>query len=118
MLVIRFQRVGRRNDPAFRIVLAEQRSKPTSGELKILGAFHPKTKETRLDREKILYWLSKGAQASPRVHNLLVTQGLIRAKKIPVAKHPAQLPASRPDNALEPLAPLPEGAVDTPSTDA
>lgn len=90
MLVIRFQRVGRKNDPAFRIVLAEKRSKPKSGEIEILGSFHPKTKETRLERERISYWLSKGAQASPRVWNLLVTQGAVQGKKIGITRRPAE----------------------------
>ena len=84
MLMIRFQRVGRKNDPAFRVVVTEKRSKPKSGELEILGSFHPKTKDTRLNNERISYWLSKGAKASPRVHNLLVTQGVLKAAKINV----------------------------------
>lgn len=84
MLVIRFQRVGRKNDPAFRIVVAERRSKPKSGELEIVGSFHPKTRETRLRAERISYWLSQGAQPSPRVWNLLVSNGAARGKKIPV----------------------------------
>ena len=86
MLVIRFQRVGRKNDPAFRIVLAEKRSKPKSGEIEILGSYHPKTKEARFKSERVLYWLSKGAKASPRVHNLLVAKKVIAGKKINVAK--------------------------------
>ncbi len=93
--MIRFQRVGRKNDPAFRIVVTEKRSKPKSGEIEILGSFHPKTKEIRLKSERILYWLSKGAQASPRAHNLLVAQGIIRGAKINVAKRPqVQSPVS------------------------
>ena len=87
MLMIRFQRVGRKNDPAFRIVLAEKRSKPKSGELEILGSFHPKTKATRLHGERILYWLSQGAKTSPRVHNLLISQRVIQGRKIDVAKN-------------------------------
>ncbi len=84
MLTIRFQRIGRKNDPAFRVVLTEKRSKPKSGEIEILGSFHPKTKEARLKGERISYWLSKGAQASPRVWNLLISQGVAQGKKIPV----------------------------------
>jgi len=84
--MIRFQRVGRKNDPAFRIVLAEKRSKPKSGEIKTLGSFYPKTKEARLNAEQILYWLSKGAKASPRVHNLMIAKGIIQGKKINVFK--------------------------------
>ena len=86
MLTIRFQRVGRKNDPAFRIVVTEKRSKPKSGELEIVGSFHPKTKEVRLKAERISHWIARGAQASPRVHNLLVAKGVIRAKKIDVSK--------------------------------
>lgn len=79
--MLKFQRVGRTNDPAFRVVVTEKRSKPKSGELEILGSYHPKTKETRLKNERILYWLSKGAQASDTVHNLLVKNGVIQGKK-------------------------------------
>lgn len=84
MLMLRFQRIGRRNDPAFRIVATEKRSKPKSGFLEILGSYHPKTKDTQLKNERILYWLSKGAQASETVHNLLVSKGVIQGKKIAV----------------------------------
>lgn len=52
----------------------------------MLGSYHPKTKETILKQERILYWLSKGAKASPTVHNLLVAKGVIDGKKIPVVK--------------------------------
>ncbi len=87
MLVIRFQRRGRTNDPAFRVVVTEKRSKPKSGELEILGSYHPKTKETLLKNERILYWMSKGAKLSPTVHNLLVSKGvLVGVKKVNVVK--------------------------------
>lgn len=86
MLMIRFQRVGRKNDPAFRIVVTERRSKPKSGELEILGSFHPKTKEVRLKGERISYWLSRGAKASPRVWNLLVSQRVVAGAKVHLAK--------------------------------
>lgn len=86
MLVVRFQRVGRKNDPAFRVVVTEKRSKPKSGELEILGSYHPKTKHTVLQSGRILYWMSKGAQASPTVHNLLVKHGVIKGKKVGVTR--------------------------------
>lgn len=88
MLVIRFQRVGRTNDPAFRIVVAEKRSKPKSGELEILGSYHPKTKKTVLKNERILYWLSKGAKASDTVHNLLVSKGVVQGLKKNIVRAP------------------------------
>ena len=82
MLVIRFQRVGRKNDPAYRLVVTEKRSKPKSGGTELLGSYHPKTKAAIFKNERILYWLSKGAKASPTVHNLLVSKGILQGKKI------------------------------------
>jgi small subunit ribosomal protein S16 len=86
MLMIRFQRVGRRNDPAFRIVVVEKRSKPKSSGIEILGSHHPKTKRTMLKNERILYWLSRGARASATVHNLLIAKGVLKGKKIAVTR--------------------------------
>ena len=80
MLVIRMQRVGRSNDPAFRVVLTERRSKPQSGQQEILGSYHPKTKETVLKNERIAYWKSKGAQISASVHHLLISQQVPKTK--------------------------------------
>ncbi|OHA02293.1 MAG: 30S ribosomal protein S16 [Candidatus Sungbacteria bacterium RIFCSPHIGHO2_02_FULL_52_23] len=86
MLMIRFQRVGRKNDPAFRLMLTEKHSKPKSGGIELLGSYHPKTKETVLKNDRILYWMSKGAQASPTAQNLLIAKGVIQGKKIHVVK--------------------------------
>ena len=89
MLMIRFQRVGRKNDPAFRIAVTEKRSKPKSGALEILGSYHPKTKHTVFKNERILYWISKGAKLSDTVHNLLISKGVIQGRKIGVVKKSA-----------------------------
>lgn len=86
MLTIRFQRVGRKNDAAFRVVLTERRSKPRSGQQEILGSYHPKTKQTVLKSERIQYWISKGAQLSDTVHNLLIKKGVIKGTKIHVSR--------------------------------
>ncbi len=82
--MLKFQRVGRRNDPAFRVVVTEKRSKPKSGELEILGSYHPKTKAVVLKNERILYWLGKGAKPTPTVHNLLVGKGVLQGKKVAI----------------------------------
>lgn len=81
MLVIRLQRVGRKNDPAYRMVVGEQRSKPQSNGIEILGSYHPKTKATILKNERILYWMSKGSQVSDTAYNMLVAKGVISGKK-------------------------------------
>ena len=81
--MIRMQRVGRKNDAAFRVVLTEKRSKSKSGQQEILGSHHPKTKETVLKNERISYWISKGAQVSPTVRNLLSSKKVLEGKTIP-----------------------------------
>lgn len=85
MLKIRFQRTGRRNDPAFRIVVGEHTRHPKSGShAAILGSYHPKTKEVVMDEEAVKEWMAKGAQPSPTVHNLLISKGVIEGTKINV----------------------------------
>ena len=88
--MIRMQRVGRKNDAAFRVVLTEKRSKPKSGQQEILGSHHPKTKETVLKNERILYWISKGAQVSGTVRNLLISKKVMEGKTIPTVTPPVK----------------------------
>jgi len=90
--MIRFQRVGRRNDPAFRIVVAEKRSKPKGSGIESLGSYHPKTKQAILKAERILYWVSKGAQVSDTVWNLLVAKGVAKGKKRSIAAAASSVP--------------------------
>ncbi|MBI4121457.1 MAG: 30S ribosomal protein S16 [Candidatus Ryanbacteria bacterium] len=72
MLKIRLQRVGRKNDPSFRVVLIESHRAPQSGAAKeILGNYNARQKKSVLKRERIAYWTSKGAQVSDTVKALL-----------------------------------------------
>ncbi len=85
MLKIRLQRIGRKNDPHYRVVVVEHTRGPKSGKfVERVGSRNPKTKETNLNAERIKYWLSVGAQASGTVHNMLVSTGIIKADKVNV----------------------------------
>lgn len=89
MLKIRFLRVGKKNQPAFKIVVINAKRAPQSGKfVEEVGFFNPLTKEKVLRKERILYWLSKGAKPSDSVFNLLVSEKIIKGKKIPVHKKP------------------------------
>lgn len=110
MLMIRLQRVGRKNDPAFRVILTEKRARPKTSGIERLGSFHPKTKHVVLKNDRILYWLSKGAHVSPTVHNILVTKGVITGKKLPVVRQKSSAAASKE-------APAPTAAVTQESVD-
>ena len=82
MLVIRLQRVGRKNDPSFRVVVTRSTNGPKSGKfLEIVGNHNPRTDATSLNAERIKYWISMGAQPSDTLHNLLITQKIIEGKK-------------------------------------
>lgn len=95
MLVIRFQRVGRKNDPAFRLVVTEHQNRPQGKHLELLGSYYPKTKQTILKKERILYWISKGAKVSDTAHNLLLKQKVIEGKTRPVVKIKPKAPESK-----------------------
>ncbi len=90
MLAIRFARVGKKNKAQYKIVLQEKTAAPGGRHVEILGSHDPHLKVTTLKEDRIKYWISKGAQASDTVHNLLVTKGVIidkkRAVKIPAKK--------------------------------
>jgi small subunit ribosomal protein S16 len=86
MLIIRLQRVGKRNEPTFRVVLTDSKNGPKSGKfLEVLGSYDPRDKNiTKIDGEKVTEWISKGAQVSDTVHNILVNQKIIEGKKVNV----------------------------------
>jgi small subunit ribosomal protein S16 len=72
MLMIRLQRVGKKHQPNYRLVLLDSRRAAKSGSvLEILGSYNPQKGEPRLKTEEIKKWISKGAQVSETVRNLL-----------------------------------------------
>jgi small subunit ribosomal protein S16 len=93
MLIIRFIRTGKKNQPFFRIVITDKKNAPKGGNfLEILGFFNPLTKEKALKKERIKYWLSVGAKTSDRVYNLLISEKVIQGKKVNVFKKPKKKP--------------------------
>lgn len=84
MLVIRLQKVGKIHTATFRVVVTQKTAAAKRKYLELLGNINRKTKEVSLNKDRILYWISKGAQLSDTIHNLLISQGIISGKKIPV----------------------------------
>jgi small subunit ribosomal protein S16 len=82
MLMMRLQRVGRKNDPSYRIVVVDKRTGPKSNKnIDILGSYNPKLGQVQIDATKAKDWLTKGVQPSDTVHNILVAQKVIEGKK-------------------------------------
>lgn len=85
MLMIRFQRTGRTNDPAFRIVLLEKARAAKDGNIvELLGTYNPRSKALTLNDERVKEWIGKGAQPTDSIRNLLITKGVIGGKKVNV----------------------------------
>ena len=84
MLMIRLQRVGRKHEPVFRLVLTDSKNGPKSGKfLEILGNYDARRGEkAEFKMDKIKHWISKGAKLSNTVHNILVERKVIEGKKI------------------------------------
>lgn len=82
MLMMRLQRVGRRNDPSYRVVVTDKRTGPKSDKhVARLGSYNPKMDHVQIDADAAKEWLSKGVQPSDTVYNLLVGQGIIEGRK-------------------------------------
>lgn len=85
MLKIRLQRTGRINDPSYRVVVLEHTESTKSGSIvEQVGTYSPKSKVKNLKADRIKYWISVGAKASGTVHNMLVSSGIVKGKKINV----------------------------------
>jgi small subunit ribosomal protein S16 len=85
MLKIRLQRVGRKHEPTFRVVLTDSKNSTKSGRFhEILGSYDPRKKTEVFAGDRIKEWMGKGAQLSGTVHNLLVSHKIIEGKKINV----------------------------------
>lgn len=102
MLTIRLQRVGRRNDPTFRVVVTDSKNGPKSGKfLEIVGSYDSRRGEkSNVDVDRVKHWMSKGAKVSGTLHNLLISKKIIDGKKInvlprkkPIAKEGGESPA-------------------------
>ncbi len=82
--MVRLQRVGRKHEPVFRLVLTDSKNSPKSGKfLDILGSYDARRGDkSEFNAEKIKNWMAKGAKVSDTVHNLLIDKKIITGKKI------------------------------------
>ncbi len=116
MLKIRLQRVGRKHDPSFRVVITDSENSTKSGKfLEVVGHYDARKAPVQLNADRIKYWISVGAQPTGTVRNLLVDKKIVEGKKVnvlpkrkPTAEAPkaaesapAEAPAAEPTPAAE-----------------
>ena len=72
MLMIRLARIGAPKKPYYRVVVIEKERPRNGRALEVVGTYNPRTNPGSIDlkRERIEYWVSKGAQMSDRVGKL------------------------------------------------
>ncbi|MEK7650457.1 MAG: 30S ribosomal protein S16 [Patescibacteria group bacterium] len=110
MLKIRLQRVGRKNDPSFRIVVMPHQKDSQSGKVtEILGSYNARHGKPQVNAERVKHWLAQGALASGTVHNILVKQKVITGKTVnvlpkrkAVEKKPEEASAEAPKAEIAP----------------
>ena len=78
---IRLKRMGAKKAPFYRIVAADSRAPRDGRFIAQLGTYDPRQNPAKvtLDKEEVLNWLSKGAQPSDTVKNILSKEGVMKA---------------------------------------
>ncbi|MFA6293572.1 MAG: 30S ribosomal protein S16 [Victivallales bacterium] len=68
---IRLKRVGGKNEPRFRLVVADIRHQRDGKFIEEVGSYNPVKGERKLEMDRIEYWLSKGAKPSETVQSMI-----------------------------------------------
>lgn len=72
MLAIKLTRMGAKKKPFYRIVVAEKRSKRDGRYIESVGHHDPRDEANfKLDRERLNYWIERGAQPTETVRSLI-----------------------------------------------
>lgn len=72
MLKIKLSRTGKKNQPSFRVVVQEARSKSDGKAIEVLGHYMPLSQPAviKIDKKRYLEWINKGAQPTNTVRQL------------------------------------------------
>ena len=73
MLMIRLSRTGARKQPQYRVVVIEKERARNGRPVEVVGTYNPRTTPASIElkRERIDYWVSKGAKMSDRVSKIV-----------------------------------------------
>ncbi|MDR3319172.1 MAG: 30S ribosomal protein S16 [Clostridiales bacterium] len=91
MVKIRLKRLGDKQSPFYRVVVADSRTARESRVIEFIGTYDPlkNPAEIKIDNEKAQKWLAVGAQPTDTVRSILIAAGAIAApEKRPPAKTP------------------------------
>jgi small subunit ribosomal protein S16 len=75
MVKIRLSRKGKKKVPFYRIVVIDSKKARDGKFIERVGHYDPRSKELTLKRDRIEYWISKGAQPTNTVAKLIAKEG-------------------------------------------
>jgi len=116
---VRLTRVGSKKNPIWRVVVADGRAPRDGRSIETIGHYNPQTQPSRIeiDRDRLQYWLDRGAQPSNTVKKLIRAENT--GYDIPGREAPAPAPAPREAAAEETIVPDAEAAdIPVPEADA
>jgi len=81
---IRLTRVGKKRQPAYRVVVADSRSPRDGRYIEQIGRYDPTVEPSivEIDNERAEYWMTRGAKPSSQVKKLLEISGSLEARPI------------------------------------
>jgi small subunit ribosomal protein S16 len=74
MVKIRLTRIGRNKIPLYRVVVTDSKKARDGEYIEKVGHYDPRKKELLLDRDRVEYWISKGAQPTNTVAKLIAKE--------------------------------------------
>lgn len=79
---IRLKRMGAKKRPFYRIIVADARAPRDGRFIETLGTYNPllEPSEVKLREDRVRLWLTRGAQPSDPVRDILKRQGLLGSK--------------------------------------
>ena len=120
MLRIRLRRGGKKNQPSYRVVVAD-RLAPRDGKfIENLGHYNPLTDPITLEvkKERVDHWIALGAQPTETVHRLLFKHGIIETEPPKRPSRPTRAEREAAEAAQAELDAEPETPADTPADEA
>ncbi|MEK7461367.1 MAG: 30S ribosomal protein S16 [Patescibacteria group bacterium] len=76
MLKIRLRRVGKKNQPSYRVVVVEHTAPVQGSYHELLGSYNPRVRSFIVKQDRVLHWLDHGAKPSERLAKLLTSAGI------------------------------------------
>ena len=86
MLMIRLARTGARKQPHYRVVVIEKERARNGRPVEVVGTYNPRTSpaSVELKRDRVDYWMSKGAKMSDRVSKIMRARDQLPAEILPI----------------------------------